>query len=345
MLSALPLVPSLTICDVSDLPELLIESDRARELLAARVHAGETLLQEILGAQAAFVQDLYSKVERAFNKWDRYNEILIRTLFSGDEILTNYDRSKPIYMTRDLRTRFEALKSRLEGAIGELEATVDTIDLLPRVSVTLPRASTDTHRDAYFEELCRVTGGRTDVVCQSKDIGGAVGLDDHLRSDVEDFLVAEGLIEFVTMGPTVRLTHVGRMRCEKGLSASSTTVAQGGQTIVIHGDVTGSTIQQASHGSSPSANTWNVYEAARTWIDELDERLADPQLAVSDELRDEALGLIAQTRQELDEPEPDKRLLRLTFRALQSVMSDAGGSLVAAGLLAGLPELLRALGA
>lgn len=327
---------------MADLPELRVSPGEARHLLESRIQAGESLRDGLRPASLRGRSGA-DDAEADFVRWDRYNDLLIRKLFVGEEVSERYRHSKPITMVRSLDDEFNGLDRRLRGALTELSAMVDTLELLDmEVSSTAAAASSSTDRDAYFEELCRRTGGRTDVVVASAEIGETLGLSDAVRSDIEDFLRAEGLIELIAFGPTVRLTHAGRKRHEGAVGRPSGTGSA--QTIIVLGDVSG-TIQQGREGSSQTLQITSddAIERARAWLDELSTRLTDGTMAFTSELEAEAADHLELLKSELAKDEPQKPLVRASLRSMGRMLEEAGGGLIATGLLQGLPVILDAL--
>lgn len=109
------------------------------------------------------------------------------------------------------------------------------------------------------------------------------------------------------------------------------------------GDMIGGTIQQAGHGSQQAATTSNVFDSARTWVEELESRFADNTLVFADTLHAEVEDHLSALKEELASPSPRRNAVRSGLRALQRVMENAGGNVVAAGLLQALPPIIDAL--
>ncbi len=145
---------------------------------------------------------------------------------------------------------------------------------------------------------------------------------------MEAFLRAEGLIEFVTFGPTVCLTHAGRLRCEHGQGAN-TAAPSSGNAVNFFGDAIGVTIRQAGEGTQQSANVeMSGVDLARGWIEELRARLEDGTLAFPIEARTEVHEQVESILEELGSAAPRKGVLRTGIRAPSACTEDRPGDLL-----------------
>lgn len=329
---------------MDQLPSLRRPAEEVRRLLAGRIEAGQELLDRVHAVEGAPSRSTHEELSEAFHSWDRYNDALLRKVFEGPEIAERYRQSKPVMMVRSLTDEFNALNRRLRGALAEMRATGNLLELLDEEPDTAARSSSDEERDAYFQLLYERTGGRTDQTVASKDIGAALGLTDEVRSDVEDFLRAEGLIEFVAFGPQVELTHAGRRRAEQGQRVGAPASANAA-TVIVMGDMTGGTIQQAGPQSKQKVevSSVTVIEAARQWLDEVTARISDQTLVFPGDLHDEATDHIEALQAELQKLEPERKRIKASLRTLRRLLEQAGGQVIAQGLLTSLPHIINAL--
>lgn len=307
--------------------------------LTARIGAGEALL-EMLAQPSQPSHELADEADHHERRWRSYNELLLRRSFSTGELEERYQDALPTFVIRSAGDKVRAAEGRIRAGINELQAVVEQLELMDDAT-DVPAAASDADRDRYFARLCEVTKGRVDQVVASKDLARDLGLDDGTRSDIEDFLRSEGLIEFRAFGPQISLTHAGRLRCEGKASAS--VAAPPGQQIIVMGDAVGSTFQQAGDRAAQVAETGDVFVSAGEWVAEFRARLEDGTLALPAPAADEARDHIDVVESELREEKPRRQPVRASLRALGRLAEEAGGELVATGLLNGLPALLNAL--
>jgi len=105
-----------------------------------------------------------------------------------------------------------------------------------------------------YEHSLRLQDGQIQEV-SAGEMQGAVGISAPERSQIEDYLAKRGLIELVSMGPTMAITITGIDYVEAALTAPErpTQYFPPAATLIMNvsGGIHGSQVLQGSHASSP----------------------------------------------------------------------------------------------
>ncbi|MEX0323187.1 MAG: TIR domain-containing protein [Puniceicoccaceae bacterium] len=111
-------------------PELLESPEIIEKALLPRMHKGKELLSENISGY-----DDLNRVEREFEKWDKFNSELIRTFFSTDLIADEYNHSGfrgGFYMgEQSLSERISDHQYTLQGRVDCLESIIERLSIIP----------------------------------------------------------------------------------------------------------------------------------------------------------------------------------------------------------------------
>ncbi|MDD4995441.1 MAG: nucleotide-binding protein [Patescibacteria group bacterium] len=107
---------------------LLVASKVAREKIFSQIGKGNTLLEKNFSS-AMEPQGLI----KDYNKWNDYNKELLGILFTGKNVVNDYERHTHVTYSfmRDASEEFEDYKKLIKGAIDELESLDERLDLIP----------------------------------------------------------------------------------------------------------------------------------------------------------------------------------------------------------------------
>ncbi len=113
-------------------PRLLVLRSDARERIRGQIVKGNEILQHPLNTG----QDVEMLSEN-YDKWNDFNKELLRVLFSGSRILTEYDRHRyiSIRMGGGVGEKLRYNIQLTRGAITELESLDQRLDLIPEAPV------------------------------------------------------------------------------------------------------------------------------------------------------------------------------------------------------------------
>ncbi len=119
-------------------PRLLVVRPEAEAKINTQIEKGRVLLGPNVITQAE-VEELKS----GYNKWNDFNKELLRVLFSGERIITDYDRHRNVSFTMNggVRETIRVNKELITRGIQELESIIERLDLIPesQPSVLLPQ--------------------------------------------------------------------------------------------------------------------------------------------------------------------------------------------------------------
>lgn len=183
--------------------------EKLRRELQDRV-AGGNELADAAPAEPLDGDDVAAYENRTI-AWHDHNRQLLRGAFSDEFEVGTYDKFR-ILVVASPADRVAADRAKVIEGIGKLESLLGRLDLFAEEAMM--QSSSREQRDAYLRLLFERTEGRSNQVVSSRELGSALGFSESVCSDVEDYLHAEGLIEFVSTGPMVSLTHRGRIYCE-----------------------------------------------------------------------------------------------------------------------------------
>lgn len=321
------------------LTSLLVPRDELRRQLQDRVSAGNGLVD--VAPSAPLGGDVASAYRNRATAWHDHNRQLLRQAFSDETEVERYDQLR-IHVVASPADQVSADRAQVIEGIGKLESLLDRLDLFPEEAGM--QSSSHDQRDAYLRLLFERTGGRLNQVESSRELASALGFSESVRSDVEGYLRAEGLIEFVSMGPRVSLTHKGRIYCE-GHQGPTTAAPQmtPGQIVQIFGDVSDSNIGVA--GGDVTQQHVGIDESTKA---ELGDYLALVAEFLDSAQLDEQLRAVVEAnmqtlQSQMASPAPDRGILRRSVEVVQRVAESAAGSMGAHALLTAGAQLVEHL--
>ena len=231
----------------------------------------------------------------------------------------------------------------LKGAIDDAERIREVQPVNNR------KLSTQEDRARYAKALYE-HGAVGDNVVQSKEIGYGLGLDEEVLADVESWLSAAGLIKFVTFGPTVTLTHAGRLWVEGGAdlerppAGSHTTI----NNVTVGPGATVGSIQAAGAASTQHAEVQiDVASSLSSWVGdarqaviELGDQLSEAQRAALDMRLDDVEEAVAE---DVEDRSRLRRAIEKVLGVFGEVAVATAGSAVAPGVIEAGSHLLKLL--
>ena len=232
------------------------------------------------------------------------------------------------------------------SAVRQLRLTASGRENLPMLRARLrvqshgtqPAASPDhaaRRRTRFMSALYDAThGGRSLESADPIELGAAEGWNDAATDAVVEYLVNEGLVEFVTFGQA-GLTHEGRKEVERARSAPSQPTehlaALNLSLVTVHGNMTDSQIQSASPGASLNVGYGaEDLDAIRSFLTRLREAL--PSLIPDSEEQASQRAVIDAADALVAAPKPDRRLLGPVMATLKELALGVSGNAAYAGL-------------
>lgn len=334
----------------ADLPRLTRPRAEIERTLDAQIGRGQELAAECREVQH---EGQFRQAEADFATWTNRNELQLRRLFTGTELLAQYHRATNVGIKRvtTWRDSYTHHVERLQASIEALRTILANLDLYDEVR-SVQAASTADERDRYLRALFELAGGRAAPMGRARidDVLARSGIREGVGDDVEQYLIAEGVIELIDMG-TVGLTHRGRQLLDAGSAAphrpeeaqrivNNFITAHGG-AIQVAGD---NAFQRAEVVSADETTVIaevheaNVLHALPPLIAEF--RAAMERSGVIDAaVVAEAEGYLATVEAQAASPKPNRSIMRSSLEALGDIARTGVGS--AAGI--GLAEAVKAL--
>jgi hypothetical protein len=204
--------------------------------------------------------------------------------------------------------------------------------LLDRMSMSLEERRA--HRALYLRAVYDESDGVAGRFVKFIDVGEVLGFDRKHSEELADYLVAEGLLEYVTMG-TVALTHWGLKEMEQSLAAPEEPTEHFPSLVIAQNylqveTMIGSQVQQGTTASQINAGTGGELVAL---VAEIRAALAD--LNLSDEQRDQVEVDLTTVEVQVNSPRPKAGVIRESLASARSVLEGALGS----GLATTAPHL------
>ena len=186
---------------------------------------------------------------------------------------------------------------------------------------------------------------------QSKEVGLALGLDDEVLDDVETWLSAAGLIKFVTFGPTVVLTHAGRLWVEGGAGLDRPPVGSHTTTINVNVEAGARVgdILAAGAGSAQQAHVQiDVASSVRSWVEQARQAVDLDGDGMTEVQRSMVLLRLEDIEEAIADDVEDRSRLRRAIEkvlgAFREVAVATAGSAMAPGVIEAGSHLSKTLG-
>jgi hypothetical protein len=190
-------------------------------------------------------------------------------------------------------------------------------------------------RTAFMNELYNRSGGSERFYEHYQVIGDAVGLDRwEEASDVADYLVAEGVAQWMTMGH-LGITHAGIVEIERSRSnpAEPTEHFAAYNNLIIGSTFYNSQIQQGGAGAiqvqrmAPDQLTSAIHDLVDAF------RANMTALELSDDQRGEVEAGLATLEAQASSPKPKADIVEVAVMTLWSFAVSAAGSVAAQALM------------
>ena len=193
-------------------------------------------------------------------------------------------------------------------------------------------------RFAFMREIYQVTDGSRMEIVDMFEIGEKFGWDQAETSNVVDYLASEGLLEYMTMGGGIGITHAGAVEVEESVSHPEKPTHHFPPVNLIHiGSMVNSSLIQDSAGSHQQNVT--IQMASLPDISNLvtrflaDEVLSSAELTEDD--RDELRVELQSAQLQLQAKQPKLDRVR---ESMARVAQLSAGAALAGGGLAKLSE-------
>jgi hypothetical protein len=176
------------------------------------------------------------------------------------------------------------------------------------------------------------------------DIQGAVGISAAERSQIEDYLAKRGLIEIVSVGPTLAITVAGIDYIEAALTEPDrpTRYFPPASTLILNvtGGIHGSQISQGSIGSSQHMTVGTSADVIVTLLALVSDIRAELRArSMAADQRQEAEADLATIELQARSPKPKWSVIRETLSSTRSVAEGVVGSMLATKILEMLTHL------
>jgi hypothetical protein len=176
----------------------------------------------------------------------------------------------------------------------------------------------------FMHRLYEETDGHTLASVKSTDIGEEFGWSDVETDKVVDYLSGERLLEYVSGGGVISLTHAGVVEVEAALDNpdQGTEHFPPAGNVILIGQVYGSQIQQGTVGSQQHAS---FNEPDRGQLQAAAEQLRTllPDLGLNDDDRQEAEAELGTAEIQLGSNRPKWDIIKASFHRLTNLVERA----------------------
>ncbi|MBC8377191.1 MAG: hypothetical protein H8E26_14195 [FCB group bacterium] len=180
------------------------------------------------------------------------------------------------------------------------------------------------NRALFIHRLYELTDGDTDNLQDLVEIGSSLGFTSDESYRIVQYLDSEGLVEELTVGGGIVITHQGVKEMENSIQKPDTPTEhfEPYNMIVNYGTIINSQIQQGTDNSSISTQSSDANLSDLSPIlDEILELLktGDIQEDRADELRSDIDTLAAQ----IASPKPKLNIVKLSLQSLNNIVKTA----------------------
>lgn len=188
-------------------------------------------------------------------------------------------------------------------------------------------------RFEFLNSLYEVTGGSKFSIVNMNELGTELGLKNEETGTIVQYLVGENLVEYMSLGGGIGITHYGVKEVEEALShpEKPSTYFPPVNIIQIH-HMEGSQIQQGAT-SSVQTGTFNIgkTEDINAFLDSLKSQLNE--LPIGEEDKEEVTSDIETIESQLRSSRPKDGIVKECLKSIRNVLEGATGSILASGLL------------
>ncbi|MEK7396069.1 MAG: hypothetical protein AAB116_03935 [Candidatus Poribacteria bacterium] len=188
-------------------------------------------------------------------------------------------------------------------------------------------------RFQFLYKLYDITKGDEWGIIPIENIYQELNFDREFALKIAQYLKEEGLLEFMTFGPTIRITHSGVIEIEEAISKPSNPTEHFPPVNIISiGQMVNSQIQQ----SSPGANqTTNINEDKLKELGEIVQSLRDSldKFPLKDQQKSDLQAEIQTIEAQMASSKPKSVIIKESFHSIRNILEGAAGSLLASELL------------
>jgi len=196
-------------------------------------------------------------------------------------------------------------------------------------------------RFQYLQKLYEITEGSELASVNFQQVGDELGFS-HTEADrIDDYLVAEGLIESAGLGGEISISHRGVIEVESALLKPDEPTKYFPPVNIIHVEqMIGSQIQQGTNQSTQALNySSNDLEVINKFIADLKGQL--PELKLDAETQAEVEADVETIKAQVKSPCPKHVIIRESLLSLRRILEGVAGSAIAALLVQQIVALLK----
>jgi hypothetical protein len=196
-------------------------------------------------------------------------------------------------------------------------------------------------RFQYLKKLYDTTEGSELAGVNFQQLGDELGFSHSETDRIEEYLVGEGLIEHVSLGGEIGITHRGVVEVESALSKPDEPTTYFPPVNYIHVEqMIGSQIQQGTNQSSQVLTySTNDIEAIAKFVADLKARL--PDLKLDAETQAEAESDTETIEAQIKSPRPKHAIIKECLLSLRKVLESAAGGAIGALLVQQIIALIK----
>lgn len=185
-------------------------------------------------------------------------------------------------------------------------------------------------RFRFLNHLYEVSGGNTEQIFDTDEIGNKLGLGQDETDKVEQYLEDEGLIASLELGGGIGITHSGVVEVEKAIShPESPTQYFPAINFIQIGSMVNSQIQQGTN-SSIQTSTIGTYE--KTQVENLlsEIKSALKSMNIDHQTQKDLNGEIATIEGQLKTSNPKKSIIKESLTSVRTILEQTGAAVLAA---------------
>jgi len=194
-------------------------------------------------------------------------------------------------------------------------------------------------RFQYLNKLYETVDGREDRYASYEKVGEEFGFDKDLSYRIAEYLKGEFLLEFVTLGGGIKITHFGIQEVEQALAEPDQSTTHFMPVNVINiGTMTNSQIQQ---GSNNSIQTQIIDQDKIPAIQEFIQKLSNSmeELGLEENDKNDLSVEIDTAKTQLQSSKPKKNILQECFMTIKNILERAASSALASELSESLSNI------
>lgn len=196
-------------------------------------------------------------------------------------------------------------------------------------------------RFEFLNSLYEITGGSKNKIVNMFELGTELGFDREETSLIVQYLAGESLVEHVTIGGGIGITHYGVKEVEEALSHPEKPTAYFPPVNIINiHHMEGSQIQQGTISSSQTAKfSADSAQELLSIIQELRDKQSQLNLTPDD--ASELSSDIDTVESQLKSSRPKTGIINEGLKSIKTILEGAAGSWLASDFLSKLPQFLN----